>query len=490
MLRRWMLATAVAFAALLTPPPAAAQAQPARPQPPQGLDRISHILVIYLENRSFDNLFGTYPGANGVARAGATATQTDREGRPYARLPASIGPFNVPDNPPHLRAIEALQGRPNRPFEIDGVMPGVTGETFTRDLVHRYYTQRAQVNGGRMDRFVAWSDASALAMGYYSRRVMQDSQLWRLARENVLMDNFFQAALGGSFLNHVWLVCGCMPTWPNPPENQRSRLDAAGNPIADNRVTAAQDGDFAINTVQSVFLNDGRQGDALLPAQTQPTIGDRLTARNVDWRWYTGGWDLAALATRTPAQDDMLRNVYRFQYHHQAFAMFERFNPNTEAGRAQRARHLKSEADLERDIIEGTLPPVAFYKPAGILNQHPGYAGLGPADRHLGWIVDLMRRSPMRDSFAVIITYDEFGGFWDHVPPPAGPAAGARADAYGPGPRIPAIVVSPLARRGTIDSTPYDTTAILKLIQDRFRLEPLPSPRVNAQNSLARAFRL
>ena len=63
-----------------------------------------------------------------------------------------------------------------------------------------------------------------------------------------------------------------------------------------------------------------------------------------------------------------------------------------------------SEADLERDIIAGTLPLVAFYKPAGIYNQHPGYAGLQAGDRHLGWIVDLMRRSPMRDSFAVIIT--------------------------------------------------------------------------------------
>jgi acid phosphatase len=148
-----------------------------------------------------------------------------------------------------------------------------------------------------------------------------------------------------------------------------------------------------------------------------------------------------------------------------------------------------SEADLERDIIAGTLPPVAFYKPAGIYNQHPGYAGLQAGDRHLGWIVDLLRRSPMRDSFAVIITYDEFGGQYDHVPPPAGPSAGARADFFGPGPRVPAILVSPLARRGTIDSTEYDTTAILKLIQDRFRLEPLPSPRVNAQNSMARDFR-
>jgi phospholipase C len=124
-----------------------------------------------------------------------------------------------------------------------------------------------------------------------------------------------------------------------------------------------------------------------------------------------------------------------------------------------------------------------------VLNQHPGYAGLAPGDAHLGWIVDLVRRSAIRNSYLIIITYDEFGGIWDHVPPPADPGAGARADFWGPGPRVPAILLSPFARAGTIDSTQYDTTAILKLIQDRFRLEPLPSPRVNAQNAMTRAFR-
>jgi acid phosphatase len=220
-----------------------------------------------------------------------------------------------------------------------------------------------------------------------------------------------------------------------------------------------------------------------------PTIGDRLTAKNVDWRWYTGGWSLVAKANRNADEEDLVRNVIRFQYHHQPFAYFTRFDPGTEAGRAQRERHLKSAADLEQDIIDGTLPPVTFYKPGGILNQHPGYAGQKQADQHVAHIIDLLQKSPARDDFAAIITYDEFGGFWDHVPPPVGPSAGARADFFGPGPRIPAIFVSPLARRGTIDSTPYDTTAVIKLIQDRFRLEPLPSPRVNAQNAMAKAFR-
>jgi phospholipase C len=85
---------------------------------------------------------------------------------------------------------------------------------------------------------------------------------------------------------------------------------------------------------------------------------------------------------------------------------------------------------------------------------------------------------------AIIVTYDENGGFWDHVPPPTGPGSG---DRWGPGTRIPAIIVSPRAKRGYVDRTPYDTTSILKFITRRFGLEPLPGVRANA-GDLSNAF--
>ena len=99
-----------------------------------------------------------------------------------------------------------------------------------------------------------------------------------------------------------------------------------------------------------------------------------------------------------------------------------------------------------------------------------------------------MNASPMKDSYAVIITYDENGGFWDHVPPPTGPAVGAKADFFGPGSRVPTIIVSPFARKGTIDHREYETTSILRLIGERHRLLPLPSSRYGAVESLASAF--
>ena len=90
----------------------------------------------------------------------------------------------------------------------------------------------------------------------------------------------------------------------------------------------------------------------------------------------------------------------------------------------------------------------------------------------------------------VMTTYDENGGFWDHAAPPMGAGAGARADFLGPGSRVPAIVVSPFARKGAVDHSEYDTGSILKFITERHGLTPLPSPRVQAVNSLAGALKL
>ena len=471
---------AVAAAALAWSAPGFAQA-------PQGLDKLSHILVLYLENRSFDNLFGEFPVANGLAAAGEAAVQRDRDGKPYAVLPASPKPFDIRANPPALRDIASLDELPNRPFPIDGIRPGVTIATHTRDLIHAFYTNRSQIHGGRNDWFALFSNAKGLAMGYYGAAALKDTNLWKLAERYTLFDNFFMGTFGGSFLNHIWLVCACAPAWPDPPKSQRSDTDEAGEVVHERRVTAASDGDYAVNTTQSIFLNNGRQGENVLPAQSAVTIGDRLTEKGVAWAWYAGGWDIAAKSDRTPEEDKLL-SEQAFQWHHQPFAYFARFDPTTQSGRDQRTAHLRDAGRLEADIKSGALPAVSFYKPIGVLNQHPGYANIVPADEEVGRIVRLMDESPMKGSYAVIITYDENGGFWDHAAPPSGVKAGARADFFGPGSRVPTVVVSPFAKKATVDHTEYETTSILKLIGERHRLNPLPSARYGAVESLAKAF--
>ena len=113
------------------------------------------------------------------------------------------------------------------------------------------------------------------------------------------------------------------------------------------------------------------------------------------------------------------------------------------------------------------MPPVAFYKPEGVYNQHEGYANLTDGDAKIADLVAKLQASPQWNNMVIVITYDEFGGVWDHVAPPKG-------DLLGPGTRIPAIIVSPLAKKGTVDHTQYDTASILRLITRRFGLDTLP----------------
>ncbi|MDE3198634.1 MAG: acid phosphatase, partial [Acidobacteriota bacterium] len=110
---------------------------------------------------------------------------------------------------------------------------------------------------------------------------------------------------------------------------------------------------------------------------------------------------------------------------------------------------------------------VVFYKPQGNLNEHAGYANIEAGDAHIAEIVAHLEKSPQWKNMVVILTYDENGGFFDHVAPP-------KADRWGPGTRIPAIVVSPFAKRHFVDHTQYDTTSILRLITERFSLPVLP----------------
>jgi acid phosphatase len=109
---------------------------------------------------------------------------------------------------------------------------------------------------------------------------------------------------------------------------------------------------------------------------------------------------------------------------------------------------------------------VAFYKPIGTLNEHPGYAEIMSGDAHIDDLLNKIEKSPIWNSSIIIITYDEHGGYWDHVPPP-------KVDRWGPGLRVPTMLISPFAKKGFVDHTVYDTTSILKLIEQRFHLATL-----------------
>jgi phospholipase C len=211
---------------------------------------------------------------------------------------------------------------------------------------------------------------------------------------------------------------------------------------------------FVVNTSFTVNTQHPASAEpkTLVPNQTQPTIGDRLSPKGISWAWYAGGWR-DALAGRP----DRL-----FQFHHQPFAVYAIYADGT----AAYAEHLRDEDDFFRDLASGNLPAVSFIKPIGADNEHPAYAAPLRGQAHAAGIVRAIMNSPSWSDTVIIATYDENGGRWDHVAPPA-------VDRWGPGTRVPAIIISPFAKRRFIDHTRYDTTSILALIERRWQLRPV-----------------
>ncbi len=520
------LATCAVLGACSNPPPAPKRVPDEAAMTRALRKHIDTIVVIYAENRAFDNLYGNFPGARGLGEVlgadgrptAAYVPQIDRDGQILAKLPPAWGGVTAAGFVPVVTQQQSV-GLPNAPFSIEHVYTAQSGATLststvTRDLWHRFFEHQMQIDGGKNDGYAAWSDAGGLAMGHYD---YSGSALYKLAQEFVLADNFFQGAFGGSFLNHQYLICACAPEYPEADTapakpsitildqdaagrylprlktagNIGSALDAPPTFLRSGNITPRDyfgDGKFyAVNTMQPAYQPSGNAPAATdasyryadpanrttLPPQVGPTIGDMLDEQHIEWAWYAGSWR-AALADGARPADRQRMVIYApetpggnpdFQAHHQPFNFYARFDPDTHAD--ARAAHLKDYDDLLADVAAGRLPPVTFYKPQGNFNQHAGYASVAEGDEHIAALVARLRAGPQWPHMVIVITYDEFGGAWDHVAPPQG-------DLLGPGARIPALIVSPYARRGSVDHTQYDTESILRLITRRFGLNQLP----------------
>jgi phospholipase C len=511
--------------------------------------KIDHIVVIYEENHSFDNLFGGWEHVDGLAGA-HSQRQVAPDGTTLDCLPQND--VNLTSPPLPVRCTGTAAGQPvasafrNRPFSIDDYIApedttcpapgqfaangipkgqGLPGGC-TRDLVHRFYNEQYQINGGRMNRYVAGSDAVGLVMGHYDTRGLPIYEYLhgRHAPRYAVADHLFQAAFGGSFLNHQWLITPYTPTWPGAvrdggPDDLHSVVGPDGFPAAtplhpatpgtkDQALTQAANpdgscavpagaappppgtacGDYAINTMQPPYqpYAPGTPASRRLPPQTTPTIGDRLSHAGIDWAWYSGGWDNAAgnvggpgwTNGTTPGTCTNPRTaagaVYpncpdaTFQYHHQPFNYYASLAPGTPA----RAAHLRDEVEFVAAAKAGRLKPVSFIKPVGEENEHPGYASEDTGSRHLVDLIKAVEAGPDAKNTLIVVTYDEFGGQWDHVAPPAGRRG--VSDIWGPGTRIPALLITPqLRHKSAVDHTAYDTTSVMATIEARFHLRPL-----------------
>jgi acid phosphatase len=550
MKRRTLFAAASVVGLVAMAVPGTAQAGDRHDDP---LQKVKHIVVIYEENHSFDNLYGTWEGVDGLKKAPKAKTvQVNQGGQPYDCLLQKDVNLTSP-TPLATTCTDTTTGASlasafaNKPFDItdyiaptdttcpapgvfaaNGVLKG-SGQPggCTRDIVHRYYQEQYQIDGGKQDRYTTGSDAAGLTQGYYDTRSLPIYQYLHGdgAPNYVIADRFFQAAFGGSYLNHQWLVAAATPTFAGAlndgsaddlhsvvdkngmPNNYPLYTSPLGSAARDLALTAscappagrpatpagAACGDYSINTIQPTYqpYAPGTAAARRLPPLTNPTIGDELSARNVSWAWYSGGWSNAdgrvgepgwtngtgpACADPATATGATYPNCpdKLFQYHHQAFNYYASFAPGT----AAREAHLRDEKEFMKAAQAGTLKAVSFVKPLGEENEHPGYASETAGSSHLVDLIKAIENGPDGKNTMIIITYDEFGGQWDHVSPPMGPKATKRgvADQWGPGTRIPALVISKqLPEDYAVDHVSHDTTSILATIEHRFDLAPLTS---------------
>ncbi|KTB69292.1 acid phosphatase [Pseudomonas allii] len=497
----------------------------ARPLTPQELDKALHeqvktVVVIYAENRSFNNLFADFPGVEKPlsALSAADTQQRDRDGSLLTTLPPTWGGVlqvgtQTVDGVTYPSEVQFQENLPNAPFALKGPnAEDLPLSLVTRDLWHVFYQNQMQINGGKNDNFVAWADSGGLVMGHYAQS-RYALRLWDVAKEFVLCDNFFQGAFGGSFLNHQYLISATAPFYPNAAQSvakaqiatlqsddptdprlkplDKSPASAMSGPPQFGPSALTPDG-YGVNTLAPPYwptwIRDPENPDYSKPdlpnvlvPQTHEHIGDKLSKKNVDWAWYAGAWQ----ATLDQFKDSGgIPKIPNFQYHHQPFNYFKQQGPENRAERNKRLRDggLGDESSTNKffaDAQAGKLPAVTFYKPQGNLNMHAGYADVASGDRHIARALKVLQESPQWKNMVVVVTVDENGGWWDHVAPPKG-------DRWGPGTRIPALVVSPFARKGTVDHTVYDTASILRLITRVFQLETLDGLKQRDDAMIAR----
>jgi phospholipase C len=488
--------------ALLVAQPGSAPAAPDE-QGGAGAFPIQNVVIIYLENRSFDHLFGLFPGANGlrVFTPGPAGTPTplpqrQLDGTLYATFPPPglRGPGDVCAPDPRLPP--ALYPG-NAPWQIPTAL---LAANLPQVPAHVYYRNQYQIDGGTNALFVAWDGvppayatvttppnpcaAGALVMGYWG---LSSTFLWSLAREYTLADNFFQGAFGGSWFNHMWLVCACTPLWV-PPPGPAVRPTVQSYPFADRpaflqdwggQLASRATDDYAVNTLYPPFppvpppnptlpavtaVTFGGPPATPVPGAPTPTavparhIGNLLDRAGKSWAYYAQGYATGAMLSQN----------------HLPFNFF----PNPAATPQAAQRHLKDYTQsFAAAARSGTLENVVWVKPDTVNSMHPAQGSITQADAFVREVMDAITAGPQwaRGQVAVIITWDENGGFYDHVAPPPG-------DQWGPGSRIPTLIISPWARRGFVDHTLYDTTSTLKFVEAVFGLPALGGERPNVGN--------
>lgn len=369
----------------------AAHAQGPQANPPTRTP-IKHFITLLQENHTFDNYFGTYPGAEGI--------------------PANVC---MPVDP-----LSASDKQCVKPFHL--------GDQPITELGESRPIAQAQFDNGKMDGFVSAlmqrNVDGRIAMGYYDGSDI--SYYWNLADNFVLFDRWFSSAMDGSFANHAYWVAA-QPLQPS----------AQGPGYAD-----------------------------------MTTIFDRLDEKGISWKFYVQNYD-PTINYRTVNQ--LFQNGAQNANRESQVIWVPLLNMDRFLDDPKLMSHIVDLSQYYQDLNDGTLPAVSYIVPSGASEHPPGRIQSG--EKFVKQLLQELERSSSWDSSAFMLAYDDWGGWYDHVPPP-------QVDAYGYGFRVPCLLISPYARKHLIDSTQLDYTSMLKFIEENWGLQPITSRDAQANNFL------
>jgi phospholipase C len=353
---------------------------------------IKHVVFVIKENRTFDQLFGRYPGANGVTVGNDQGSQR-----------------------PLTRALDKLPA----------------------DINHCYECALRAWDHGKMDGFATISEP-ADRWAYTQYEPDQIPNLWRWAERFVLGDNFFASAQGPSFPNHLFTIAATSAgTHENPVQDKKVLYQR-------HRATGLFKA-WGCDSVESAYVRvTSSEGvtEKVPPCFDLETEGDLLSKAGIPWAYYSA----------TQYQNGYLWSAYDAVRH-------VRQNPDVWQ------KHIFPVDGLVRDVRDGLLPPVTWVTPRFPLSDHPEYS-MCWGENWTTRIVNTIMRSPMWKDTAIFVTWDDYGGFYDHVPPP-------QVDGFGFGIRVPLLVISPYAKEGYVDHTLGEFSSILRFIEDNWGLTQL-----------------
>lgn len=414
-----------------------------------GSTPIKHIIVVVQENRSFDNFFATFPGADGTLTGQAAAMTSDIQGSCAAKHQRVI---TEPTSIPLTKVSLTGQGFPNN-FGWDN------------DLAHTYVPYLAEYDSGKMDGFdlvkfgaTGFGPQAECTYAYQYVDPKDIKPYWDMAQQYVLGDQMFDTQGSSSFTAHQDLIAG--GTAINYQVSQYG-----DNSVIDNPYGTPWGCDSPPGTTTALITTSGQylQFNGPFPCYAYKTLRDLLDAKKISWKYYAvapkgsgpGIWSAFAA----------IKAVYN--------------------GPEWHTNVTKSPKVIFKDISNGTLPSVAWITPDAANSDHPNIKINGqPSDTGPSWvasIVNAVGQSKYWNSSAIVILWDDTGGFYDHVPP-------AFIDNQGGlGFRVPLLIVSPYVK-AHVEHTQYETASVAKFIEQNFNLGgPLQTPDARAA-SLTNAF--